>query len=70
MITPVDIVHSFYAEPERGDAPRALALMADDIEWTTMWYCQVKECGPQAVAEDGRFNESLQQPRIVYRPET
>ncbi|NIE84936.1 MULTISPECIES: nuclear transport factor 2 family protein [Burkholderia] len=51
MTTAVEIVQNFYAALERGDAPQALALMADDIEWTTMWHYQVKERGPQAVAE-------------------
>ncbi|WP_186142980.1 nuclear transport factor 2 family protein [Burkholderia gladioli] len=51
MTTPIEIVQDFYAALERGDAPQALALMSEDIEWTTMWHYQAKERGPQAVAE-------------------
>ncbi|CAG9235315.1 conserved hypothetical protein [Burkholderia gladioli] len=51
MTIPVEIVQDFYAALERGDAPQALALMSEDIEWTTMWHYQAKERGPQAVAE-------------------
>jgi ketosteroid isomerase-like protein len=33
MNTPTDIVRTFYAALAAGDAPRALGLMAGDIEW-------------------------------------
>ncbi|WP_017919553.1 nuclear transport factor 2 family protein [Burkholderia gladioli] len=46
MTIPVEIVQDFYAALERGDAPQALALMSEDIEWTTMWHYQAKERGP------------------------
>ena len=48
---PTDIVRSFYEKLGDGDAPGALGLLAPDIEWTTMWHYQVKERGPEAVAE-------------------
>ncbi len=47
----VEIIRSFYAALGRGDAPAALALMAEDIEWETMWHYKVEGRGPQKVAE-------------------
>jgi ketosteroid isomerase-like protein len=51
MTTNVDVVRDFYAALSAGDAPRALGLMAADIEWITMWHYKVDGRGPQKVAE-------------------
>ena len=51
MATPVETVRNFYAALGSGNAPVALGLMADDIEWITMWHYKVDGCGPQKVAE-------------------
>jgi ketosteroid isomerase-like protein len=51
MTDTTEIVRAFYAALSRGDAPAALGLMADDIEWNTMWHYKVDGCGPQKVAE-------------------
>jgi hypothetical protein len=51
MKAPVEIVCNFYAALGAGNAPAALGLMADDIEWTTMWHYKVDGRGPQKVAE-------------------
>jgi ketosteroid isomerase-like protein len=51
MTTPTETVRQFYAALESGDAPRALGLMAADIEWNTMWHYKVQGRGPQKVAE-------------------
>ena len=51
MSDPKEIVRSFYAKLESGDAPGALGLMAPDIEWITMWHYQVDGRGPERVAE-------------------
>jgi ketosteroid isomerase-like protein len=51
MTTPTDVIRSFYAALATGDAPAALGLMADDIEWHTMWHYKVAGRGPQKVAE-------------------
>ncbi len=51
MTNPTDIVSTFYAALGRGDAPAALGLMAEDIEWNTMWHYKVEGRGPQKVAE-------------------
>jgi ketosteroid isomerase-like protein len=51
MTNPTEIVSAFYAALGRGDAPAALGLMAQDIEWTTMWHYKVDGRGPQKVAE-------------------
>ena len=51
MTTAVETIRDFYAALESGDAPRALGLMSDDIEWTTMWHYKVTGRGPQKVAE-------------------
>jgi ketosteroid isomerase-like protein len=51
MRNATDIVRAFYVALARGDAPAALGLMAEDIEWTTMWHYKVDGRGPQKVAE-------------------
>src|SRR6516164_7590544 len=51
MTTAVETIRDFYAALESGDAPRALGLMSNDIEWTTMWHYKVTGRGPQKVAE-------------------
>ncbi len=51
MTTATDLIRSFYAALSNGDAPTALGLMADDIEWHTMWHYKVAGRGPQKVAE-------------------
>lgn len=45
------LIRSFYSALAVQDAPRALELLADDIEWTTMWQYKVAGRGPQHVAE-------------------
>ena len=52
MTEPVEIIRSFYSKLKAGDAPGALSLMADDIEWITMWHYKVNGRGPECVAED------------------
>jgi ketosteroid isomerase-like protein len=47
----IEIIRDFYAALAAEQAPRALALMADDIEWTTMWHYKAEGRGPQKVAE-------------------
>ena len=51
MTTPTEIVRDFYARLAVGDAPGALALMAADIEWKTMWHYKVDGLGPEKVAQ-------------------
>jgi ketosteroid isomerase-like protein len=51
MTTPTDLIRSFYVALANGDAPTALGLMADDIEWHTMWHYKVVGRGPREVAE-------------------
>jgi ketosteroid isomerase-like protein len=51
MSTPTDIIRGFYEKLKIGDAPSALALMASDIEWITMWHYKVAGRGPEQVAE-------------------
>jgi ketosteroid isomerase-like protein len=51
MTTTTDIVRSFYDKLAAGDAAGALALMAPDIEWITMWHYKVDGRGPERVAE-------------------
>jgi ketosteroid isomerase-like protein len=51
MTHTTEIVRAFYAALGRGDAPAALGLMAEDIEWTTMWHYKVDGRSPQKVAE-------------------
>jgi ketosteroid isomerase-like protein len=52
MKTNAEVVQNFYAALGVGDANAALALLADDVEWITMWHYQVRGRGPQRVAED------------------
>lgn len=51
MTEQIELIRSFYTALAAEDAPRALALMADDIEWTTMWHYKALGRGPQHVAE-------------------
>ncbi len=51
MTTAIETVRTFYAALGQGDAPSALGLMAEDIEWNTMWHYKVDGRGPQKVAE-------------------
>jgi ketosteroid isomerase-like protein len=51
MTSAVEIVRSFYTALGQGDAGTALGLMADDIEWNTMWHYKVDGRGPRKVAE-------------------
>jgi ketosteroid isomerase-like protein len=51
MTNAIETVRAFYAALGRGDAPAALGLMAEDIEWNTMWHYKVEGSGPQKVAE-------------------
>jgi uncharacterized protein len=51
MTTPVETVRIFYAALASGNALAALGLMADDIEWITMWHYKVDGRGPRKVAE-------------------
>jgi ketosteroid isomerase-like protein len=41
MTSAIETVRAFYAALGQGDAPVALDLMAEDIEWTTMWHYRV-----------------------------
>jgi ketosteroid isomerase-like protein len=50
MTHPTETVRAFYAALGQGDAPSALAMMAEDIEWITMWHYKVEGMGPQKVA--------------------
>jgi ketosteroid isomerase-like protein len=47
----IDLVRHFYASLAAGDAPAALGLLADDVEWRAMWHYKVTGRGPRAVAE-------------------
>ena len=51
MNTPTDTVRAFYAKLWDADFTGALALMAPDIEWNTMWHYKVKGLGSQKVDE-------------------
>ncbi len=51
MSSEMETIRAFYAALGRGDAPSALGLMAEDIEWNTMWHYKVMGRGPQNVAE-------------------
>jgi ketosteroid isomerase-like protein len=51
MTTPVDVVRELYAKLSEGDAPGALALMTDDIEWIPMMDYHLDGRGPQKVLE-------------------
>jgi ketosteroid isomerase-like protein len=50
MTQKTELIRSFYTALAE-DAPRALGLLADDIEWTTMWQYKAAGRGPQHVAE-------------------
>jgi ketosteroid isomerase-like protein len=51
MTQQIELIRGFYTALAAEDAPRALALMADDIEWTTMWQYKARGRGPRHVAE-------------------
>ena len=51
MTLAMNTVRAFYTALGHGDAPTALSLMAEDIEWNTMWHYKVDGRGPQKVAE-------------------
>jgi ketosteroid isomerase-like protein len=51
MTSAIETVRAFYAALGQGDATTALGLMAEDIEWNTMWHYKVAGRGPQKVAE-------------------
>jgi uncharacterized protein len=51
MKTPTDVVRALYAKLTAGDAPGALALMTDDVEWIPMMDYKVDGRGPQKVLE-------------------
>jgi ketosteroid isomerase-like protein len=51
MTSAIETIRAFYSALGHGDAPTALGLMADDIEWNTMWHYKVDGRGPQKVAE-------------------
>jgi hypothetical protein len=51
MTSAIDTVRAFYAALAQSDAPAALGLMAEDIEWSTMWHYRVVGRGPHKVAE-------------------
>ena len=51
MTSAIETVRAFYAALGQGDAATALGLMAEDIEWNTMWHYKVVGRGPQNVAE-------------------
>jgi len=51
MTRAAEIVRSFYKALSQGDVRTALGLMADDIEWNTMWHYKVEGRGPLKVAE-------------------
>jgi ketosteroid isomerase-like protein len=51
MTSPVETIRAFYAALGKSDARTALGLMADTIEWNTMWSYKVDGLGPQKVAE-------------------
>lgn len=51
MTQQIELVRGFYDALAEGDAQRALALLADDVEWTTMWGYKAAGRGPQHVAE-------------------
>jgi ketosteroid isomerase-like protein len=51
MVSAIETVRAFYAALGQGNARTALGLMADDIEWNTMWHYKVDGRGPQKVAE-------------------
>jgi ketosteroid isomerase-like protein len=51
MNAATETIRAFYAALGQSDAPSALGLMADNIEWHTMWHYKVDGRGPQQVAE-------------------
>jgi ketosteroid isomerase-like protein len=53
MPKPIEIVKSFYAALDRGDAPAALGLLSADMEWSVVagWPYKPTGRGPQGVAE-------------------
>jgi ketosteroid isomerase-like protein len=51
MTSAIETVRAFYAALGRGDPATALGLMAEDIEWNTMWHYKVDGRGPRKVAE-------------------
>ena len=50
-MTVIDTVRAFYAALGSGDIERAMSLMTDDIEWTTMMDFKIGGRGPKYVAE-------------------
>jgi uncharacterized protein len=52
MAAPIDVVQSFYAALGRGDAPAALSLLSQDMEWDVVagWPYKPTGRGPQGVA--------------------
>lgn len=50
-VTVTDTVRDFYAALGSGDIGRAMSLMTDDIEWTTMMDYKIAGRGPKCVAE-------------------
>ena len=50
-MTPTETVRAFYGTLWAADPAGALALMAPDIEWNTMWHYKVDGVGPEKVAE-------------------
>jgi hypothetical protein len=51
MKSATDVVRDLYAKLSAGDAPGALALMTDDVEWIPMMDYKVDGRGPQKVLE-------------------
>ncbi len=51
MTSAVETIRAFCTALGHGDAAAALGLMADDIEWHTMWHYKIDGRGPQRVAE-------------------
>jgi ketosteroid isomerase-like protein len=60
MTSATETVRAFYAALGGGDAAAALGLMAEDIEWDTMWHYKVNGRGPQKVAE-GLFKPLIEE---------
>lgn len=51
MTTPTHVIRAFYRALSGGDVTGAIRLMADNIEWTTMWHYKVDGPGPTKVVE-------------------
>jgi ketosteroid isomerase-like protein len=51
MASAIETVGAFYSALAQGDPATALGLMAEDIEWNTMWHYKVSGRGPRQVAE-------------------